>query len=174
MVECDRCPWRIPTSVDGWEEALQAHRAHHAEQNGSARSGRGVPRWTREKVISAIQAWAAEHGRPPQQREATGASSLPNASSVREHCGSWADAIEQAGFPRPGRGGHPPPPAPRPKPVAKVATPPAAASLTELARVVEVALARRDQAAVALRGAQAELADALAELRAAIDRHASP
>jgi hypothetical protein len=79
-----------------------------------ARNGRGVSRWNRESVEAAIQAWAAEHGRPPKQKDTNNEPGLPSPSSVRDTHGSWANAVEAAGFPRPRRGGHsgPLPPGP--------------------------------------------------------------
>lgn len=68
----------------------------------------GVPRPlqpTVDQILDAIRAFAAEHGRPPLAREWTGPGS---AQLVANRCGSWAQALEAAGFPRP---------APRPKPV---------------------------------------------------------
>jgi transposase len=69
--------------------------------------------WTRESVIAAIQAWAAEHGRPPSAQDwmysknghpamtsVYQSKSFPNAPFRY-----WADAIEAAGFERPGPGG---------------------------------------------------------------------
>jgi len=66
--------------------------------------------WTAEKIIHAIQVWAAEHGRPPSAREWVRSidGRFPSASCVYQHGApfrSWADAIEAAGFPRP-RPGH--------------------------------------------------------------------
>ena len=66
--------------------------------------------WTRERIIAAIQQWAAEHGRPPSARDWLHADPdlrWPNRVSVYAGSGaippfaSWADAIEAAGFPRP-------------------------------------------------------------------------
>lgn len=71
----------------------------------NGRTGHGVARWTQETVVAAIKAWAEKNGRPPAQRDATGDSSLPSGSIARTACGSWADAVEQAGFPRPKIGG---------------------------------------------------------------------
>lgn len=67
--------------------------------------------WTRERVIAAIQRWAAEHGRPPRANEWQRAHPdgwWPAATSVYRTSTNpgavfayWADAIEAAGFPRP-------------------------------------------------------------------------
>lgn len=69
------------------------------------RRGRGVARWNRGSVEEAIRAWAAAHdGRPPIQRNSTGDPLLPSLTSTRETHGSWANAVEASGFPRPTRG----------------------------------------------------------------------
>lgn len=76
-------------------------------------------KWTQERIIAAIQAWAAEHGEPPtvtQWREATDDHPAKNTVTVR--FGSWAAGIEAAGFARPTRG--------RAKPRTPASPPPAA------------------------------------------------
>lgn len=70
--------------------------------------------WTRDAVISAIQRFAVEHGRPPTSIDWIHADpdrGYPNRGSVyrtstNPGCpfANWADAIEAAGFPRPPRG----------------------------------------------------------------------
>lgn len=77
---------------------------------------RSLKFWTRERVIDAIQRFAAEHGRPPKATEWNIAHSdddYPASSSVyvtptnpTSPFASWADAIEAAGFPRPAVGKH--------------------------------------------------------------------
>jgi len=67
--------------------------------------------WTRERVIAAVQRWAAEYGRPPRSGEWSAGNPdrwWPTPSSVYRGSDSpgapfayWADAIEAAGFPRP-------------------------------------------------------------------------
>ena len=70
----------------------------------SPRAGVGPgPKWTEEKAIAAIQAWAREHGRPPSGNDAKGDRSLPSAPTCKR-LGGWATLIERAGFPRPTRG----------------------------------------------------------------------
>lgn len=69
-------------------------------------TGRRNTPWTREEIISRIRAWNAEHGAPPRANgwaHATGGN--PAQSTVIKVFGSWASAIEAAGFPRPKRGG---------------------------------------------------------------------
>lgn len=67
--------------------------------------------WTREAIIVAMQAWASRHGHPPTANEWNKAAkdrSHPNARTVycqpKAPFGSWADAVEAAGFPRPQQG----------------------------------------------------------------------
>ena len=63
--------------------------------------------WTEERIIAAIQRYAAEHGRPPVATEwlygshGINVDGYPYASQVLREMGSWGDAIEAAGFPRP-------------------------------------------------------------------------
>lgn len=66
--------------------------------------------WTREKIVTAIQEWAKEHGRPPRASDwVRSGPNHPSTGAVHKRpSGSfiyWADAIEAAGFPRP-RTGH--------------------------------------------------------------------
>ena len=93
-----------PTSGgDGPAERCQACRAIY--QNS-------LKVWTREAVIVAIQRWAAEHGGPPgamDWRHADRgypcfASVYRTVSHPSAPFAKWADAIEAAGFPRPGVG----------------------------------------------------------------------
>jgi predicted transcriptional regulator len=68
-------------------------------------SGRNRRYWTRERVIEAIQKWAAEHGAPPTAPQWQRAGEYhPAATACYGKKGvfpRWADAIEAAGFPRP-------------------------------------------------------------------------
>lgn len=68
--------------------------------------------WTRERIIDAIRAWAAQHGRPPSSSEWIRASASPGIHPARTNVYQssngwnapfryWADAVEAAGFPRP-------------------------------------------------------------------------
>lgn len=76
-------------------------------------------KWTRERIIAAIQEWEKEHGRPPLATEWAVNKTLrgeryPPLSAVYTYkgqkpnknnpFGSWAEAIEAAGFPRPKMG----------------------------------------------------------------------
>lgn len=57
-------------------------------------------KWTEEKIIEAIRAWAASHdGVPPTSTEWLRAGDgHPAATTVGERFGSWAQGIEAAGF----------------------------------------------------------------------------
>lgn len=80
----------------------------------AAIEGHEAQYWTAERVINAIQRFAALHGRPPRSRDwlrADRANGYPVMSSVYVNSASpnapfpsWADAIEAAGFPRPRHG----------------------------------------------------------------------
>jgi hypothetical protein len=74
-------------------------------------------KWTKERVVEAIQRWAKIFGRPPLSTEwlhgqvVDGYEFPANSSVYDSHndrsypCfNNWADAIEAAGFPRPHRG----------------------------------------------------------------------
>jgi hypothetical protein len=62
--------------------------------------------WTADRVVAAIQRFAQANGRPPVSTEwnSAGHGDYPYTSEVLRECGSWANAIEAAGFPRPFRG----------------------------------------------------------------------
>lgn len=78
--------------------------------------------WTRERIIESIQRYAALYGQPPRSipdflspqlhQDNQGLFDTPGFSSVYKYrnnnnpFGSWADAIEAAGFPRPRVGHH--------------------------------------------------------------------
>jgi len=59
--------------------------------------------WSDEEILDSIREWAAQHeGRPPgfnHWRSTKGV--WPNSWTVRTRFGSWAEAVERAGFPRP-------------------------------------------------------------------------
>jgi len=67
--------------------------------------------WTQQAILDAIRLWAREHdGVPPSAAEWLGGTRqehdirFPYCSVVQREFGSWANAIEAAGFPRPHRG----------------------------------------------------------------------
>lgn len=74
------------------------------------RAGSPKRTWTRETIIEAIQRWAHEHGAPPASTDwFKRVDDYPSTSMVKRlFDGSWADAVEAAGFPRPHRGGRKP------------------------------------------------------------------
>lgn len=58
-------------------------------------------RWTADAIVQGIRDHAAANGgRPPSSMEARGM-----ATAAMREFGSWADAVEHAGFPRPRHGG---------------------------------------------------------------------
>lgn len=60
-------------------------------------------RWTTETAIAAVQAFAAEHGRPPAMGDTLRNPALPPKTVGVRLYGSWGSLIEAAGFPRPTR-----------------------------------------------------------------------
>lgn len=89
--------------------------ARRREMNSRPFAGR-QRKHTRESIIAAIQEHAAEHGLPP-----TGKQMTTIAFAATRTFGSWADAVEAAGFPRPKRGRKPG--SPRPTPAAAAPEP---------------------------------------------------
>jgi len=61
--------------------------------------------WPPERVIAALQAWVAEHGRTPVVSELGAASGLPSYHTLRARFGTAAAALAAAGIERrePGR-----------------------------------------------------------------------
>jgi DNA-binding CsgD family transcriptional regulator len=56
-------------------------------------------RWTPETIRDAMRRWAEEHGRQPHAGDWVGASEHhPPSSTVIRECGSWDQAIRDAGF----------------------------------------------------------------------------
>lgn len=102
-----------PSTVLRWTDPEWAKRSHIAP--------RVRRRWTRETMIAAIQRFATRYGRPPGAADFNPAmvraaghdwraerfyadADYPTVPSVAREFGSWADAVEAAGFPRPGYG----------------------------------------------------------------------
>lgn len=64
--------------------------------------------WENGDILAAIRRWESEYGHPPTSTEwMRRVDGYPTTATVKARFGSWADAIEQAGFPRPTRGGVP-------------------------------------------------------------------
>lgn len=59
-----------------------------------------VPKWTRERIVAAIQAWAEKNGRPPAADEwrVTGLWEHPSQGTVLAKFGTWNAAVTAAGF----------------------------------------------------------------------------
>ncbi len=94
------------------------------DEDGAAAGGAdggAVPpnrrRYTDDEILDAIHRWHAEHGEPPRSGDWRRLSDEhPSTSTVKVRFGSWANAIEAAGFPRPKRGvSRPPRPTPAPE-----------------------------------------------------------
>lgn len=59
-------------------------------------------KWTRDAILIAIHRWVRVYGKPPTGTEWSRAGEWwPCDTSVIHVFGSWANAIEDAGFPRP-------------------------------------------------------------------------
>lgn len=65
--------------------------------------------WTSERIIKSIQRWASERGQPPSARDwlVFPHKGFPGVPTVQREFGTWAAAIEAAGFPRPKVGHYP-------------------------------------------------------------------
>lgn len=117
---CPKCG-NLMTGSEGRGE----HRPKQCEVC-AAKEARAKKRWTREAIIEAIKLFAERNGRPPVATEwnktkaLRGADYPPLSAIYKYRVGgrggkvnragknnpfeSWADAIEEAGFPRPRRG----------------------------------------------------------------------
>lgn len=81
--------------------------------------------WTADVVLDAIRAHVARHGHPPTQVD-FGENGLPSITTLKRLFGNLGNAIVEAGYERPSRGGarrslpivaqQPEPPAPEPEP----------------------------------------------------------
>jgi hypothetical protein len=54
--------------------------------------------WTDERIVAALEDWADANGDAPTQKKWEPARSVPSASTIRRHFGSWGDALDAAGF----------------------------------------------------------------------------
>lgn len=71
--------------------------------NALASAGLAIRRapetWSRERIIEAIQRWAAAHGgKPPRAIDCDNHPELPSRTVVNRRFGSWNAAIHEAGF----------------------------------------------------------------------------
>lgn len=104
--------WRY-ADPDGGRPTASTVRDHHGSWLAAltasgleARSSAPASRWTREAIIEAIRAHHARTGQPPSRRGwAEKSDAHPWPATVVSVCGSWSDAIREAGFEpaRPGR-----------------------------------------------------------------------
>lgn len=115
MPGSDRC--RRHTPAARIRELLNGTNGHHEDATVEAlgRMDAGEPQqpatrprgaaWTDDEILNAIRRWNIVHGEPPTANAFRNAhDGYPSLSVVTGHFGSWADAIEKAGFPRPQRG----------------------------------------------------------------------
>lgn len=77
----------------GWQEL------ERSEMQPPARVLVKPRRWTRDEIVTAIQRWAAEHGRQPSQNDwMRGTDWHPSASCAAKVFGTWGAALTAAGF----------------------------------------------------------------------------
>lgn len=65
------------------------------------------PLWSDEEILETIREFHKKHGRPPLIKEwdnPVNSERRPNRKTVQRHFGSWANAIEAAGYARPRQG----------------------------------------------------------------------
>lgn len=67
-------------------------------------TGKHGNRWSRDSIVLAIKAYVLQHGRRPSADEWKRAGPWPSYHTVVRHFGTWSDAIEASGFPRPHAG----------------------------------------------------------------------
>lgn len=91
-----------------WNMAIAA--AGFAIRTIGQRTGRKNPTWDTERIIAALQAWAAEHGRSPAANDwkRANANEHPAGSTVVKRFGSWNAGLMAAGLPCRARVGGPP------------------------------------------------------------------
>lgn len=104
---------RARARKDGYRGACRSCGARTSGSNGPAKAPDLChPRrvWTREKAVAAIQAWAAEHGRPPGasewQQKIDPPGSRPSSRMVQILFGTWNAGIAAAGFEPTPNGGY--------------------------------------------------------------------
>lgn len=103
-VECPHCHRDTPTSTKHQRCLRCGSRlveSAPAVETGTTRKP-GRPRgtkWTREDVIAGIKCYADEHGAPPSSHDSPALK-----YRAKRVFGSWADAVEAAGYERPRRG----------------------------------------------------------------------
>jgi hypothetical protein len=87
-------PWTVRRKFVTWNRALAAA--------GLARVPGNQPRpshFAKHDGVTALQTWARKHGRAPRSMEwAHAAPEHPTAATIREHFGTWQDALNAAGL----------------------------------------------------------------------------
>jgi HNH endonuclease len=94
---------KLDTAEAASERVAEAKREIVQERQ----NGRPAGYWTHDRILEAIVRWAELHdGKPPVSTEWNRANDdYPTSFVVKREFGSWARAIEQAGFDKPTRGG---------------------------------------------------------------------
>lgn len=140
-----------------------------ATEHADDRPARQNGAWPPELIVERLQAYITDLGRVPTRREVDAEPSLPSSTTIALRFGSWAHAVEAAGFERPTRGHR------RPRATAVDPDPPAPptgnapdASIVDLAERVVVALAAVDAGEAMLDQARRDLATALEALESEI------
>jgi Homing endonuclease associated repeat len=98
----------VLTVFDSWNGAIAA--AGFTTRARGHRTGRNNPTWDNAGIITALQAWAAEHGRSPTASDWGSARSngYPSHATVSNRFGSWNAGLKAAGLPYRARVGGPP------------------------------------------------------------------
>ena len=97
---------RFPTSMTVYIRfgsfPAAVNKALGLKMNGNGertyKSGHFHQRWTNEKIIRQIQAWARTYGEPPTEREwRDGGEHWPSTRTVEDHFETFDAALEKAG-----------------------------------------------------------------------------
>jgi hypothetical protein len=88
-----------------WNAAVAAAGLEPRRRGGQAGTPTGRLHWTDDEMLDALRAYGREHGRAPTSIEwKTAEDSHPSAHTIGKRFGSWANAVERAGFARPTQG----------------------------------------------------------------------
>lgn len=98
-----RMPVALVICACGWRGHVPLHRLRPEPVEPPPEPGgyQGVKViWTRERVIEALRAWAAEHGQAPTQVDwkRSGGEAHPHAALVGQRFGSWSAGLRAAGL----------------------------------------------------------------------------
>lgn len=90
-----------PELFPSWADAIEA--AGFPRPRSGAQQGKW---WTPEAIVEMIREFVTTRGRRPSVRDWRDDPAYPDPKTVARTCGSWADAIEMAGYERPIPGRH--------------------------------------------------------------------